>query len=1032
MEFRKLENGNIHEVESKYVKEWKDKDILKETIENRKDCPDFVFYDGPIYANAKPGIHHVFAKTIKDAFCKYKTMSGYRVLRKIGLDTHGLPIEVNVEKKLGFKNKNDIEKLGIEKFCEECKIETDSNIDEVKKVTDMMGQFIDCDHPYVTCSNDYIESEWWIVNELNKKGLIYYGNKVLPYCPRCGTELASHEVSLGYKEVSVNTVIVPFKVVDKEEYFLVWTTTPWTLMANVALCVNPDLTYVKVSSRGYTFIVGESLANSVLGEDYEVVEAYQGSDLVGIKYEQLMPFVTVEGRAFEVLADNYVTDSDGTGIVHIAPAYGVDDSRVCRLNGIGFVNPVGKDGCYTTGPWEGRLVTDSELEIDIIKWLKENDKLFKKQKMVHDYPHCWRCKQPLIYYAKPAWYVKNTAYKEQIIEANKTVNWYPDYVGEKRFHNWLENMIDWGISRNRYWGCPLPIWTCDCGHFETIGSRQELKEKAVEDIDVDTLELHRPYVDCIHIKCPKCGRKMSRVSDVLDVWFDSGAMPYAQFHYPFENKELFESQFPADFIAEGVDQTRGWFYVLIVLSTLISGKSSFKNVVVNDMMLDAYGKKMSKSTGNIIDPIKIMTQYGADTIRFYMLYASPVWTPLKFDEEGVKEVYSKYISTFRNAYSFFEMYANADHIDPREYDIPVHKRELIDRWILSKLNRLIRDVQAAYQEYDLNKVTKLIVPFLNDDLSNWYIRSNRRRFWDSELTESKKAVYLTTYEVLVALCKLCAPITPFITEEIYQRLTEEESVHLADMPVEDTDLINDGVEERMDLVRDVCSLGRFAREEAGIKVRQPISHLILPKSDEMIIGDLLPVITEELNVKEVVFKEDMSEYLEYTVKPNFKVLGKTLGSKVKLLGEILSHLTNDKIEKLQNEGLVVSLDGDDFTLTSEMVLISLKQKEGYASTSNQRTCVVLDTELTEDLILEGLAREFVRKVQSLRKEADFVITDHIIVTYHGSDAIKAMLDKYYDYVMGEVLGDQLVVDESMPFDDKLNEEEVAIKVERRV
>ena len=1030
MEFRKLENGNIHEVESKYVKEWKDKDILKETIENRKDCPDFVFYDGPIYANAKPGIHHVFAKTIKDAFCKYKTMSGYRVLRKIGLDTHGLPIEVNVEKKLGFKNKNDIEKLGIEKFCEECKIETDSNIDEVKKVTDMMGQFIDCDHPYVTCSNDYIESEWWIVNELNKKGLIYHGNKVLPYCPRCGTELASHEVSQGYKEVSVNTVIVPFKVVGKDEYFLVWTTTPWTLMANVALCVNPDLTYVKVSSRGYTFIVGESLANSVLGEDYEVIEKYQGKDLVGIQYEQLMPFVTVEGRAFEVLADNYVTDSDGTGIVHIAPAYGVDDSRVCRENGIGFVNPVGKDGCYTTGPWEGRLVTDSELEIDIIKWLKENDKLFKKQKMVHDYPHCWRCKQPLIYYAKPAWYVKNTAYKDQIIEANKTVNWYPDYVGEKRFHNWLENMIDWGISRNRYWGCPLPIWTCDCGHFETIGSRQELKEKAVEDIDVDTLELHRPYVDRIHIKCPKCGKEMSRVSDVLDVWFDSGAMPYAQFHYPFENKELFESQFPADFIAEGVDQTRGWFYVLIVLSTLISGKSSFKNVVVNDMMLDAYGKKMSKSTGNIIDPIKIMMQYGADTIRFYMLYASPVWTPLKFDEEGVKEVYSKYISTFRNAYSFFEMYANADHIDPREYDIPVHKRELIDRWILSKLNRLIRDVQAAYQEYDLNKVTKLIVPFLNDDLSNWYIRSNRRRFWDSELTESKKAVYLTTYEVLVALCKLCAPITPFITEEIYQRLTEEESVHLADMPVEDTDLINDGVEERMDLVRDVCSLGRFAREEAGIKVRQPISHLILPKSDEIIIGDLLPVITEELNVKEVVFKEDMSEYLEYTVKPNFKVLGKTLGPKVKLLGEILSHLTNDKIEKLQNEGLVVSLDGDDFTLTSDMVLISLKQKEGYASTSNQRTCVVLDTELTEDLILEGLAREFVRKVQSLRKEADFVITDHIILTYHGSDAIKAMLDKYYDYVMGEVLGDQLVVDESMPFDDKLNDEEVCIQVKR--
>ena len=1030
MEFKKLEKGSIHEVESKYVKEWKEKDILEKTIEEREGCPDFVFYDGPIYANAKPGIHHVFAKTIKDAFCKYKTMSGYRVLRKIGLDTHGLPIEVNVEKKLGFKNKNDIEKLGIEKFCDECKIETDSNIDEVKKVTDMMGQFIDCDNPYVTCSNDYIESEWWIVNELNKKGLIYHGNKVLPYCPRCGTELASHEVSQGYKEVSVNTVIVPFKIKDKDEYFLVWTTTPWTLMANVALCVNPDLEYVKVLSRGYTFIVGKSLADKVLGEDYEVVETYKGKDLVGIQYEQLMPFVEVEGRAFEVLADQYVTDSDGTGIVHIAPAYGEDDNRVCRENGIGFVNPVGKDGCYTTGPWEGTLVTDPELEITIIKWLKENDKLFKKQKMVHDYPHCWRCKQPLIYYAKPAWYVNNTSYKEQIIEANKTVNWFPDYVGKKRFHNWLENMIDWGISRNRYWGCPLPIWTCDCGHFETIGSRKELKEKAIEDIDIDNLELHRPYVDRIHITCPKCGKKMSRVSDVLDVWFDSGSMPYAQFHYPFENKELFESQFPADFIAEGVDQTRGWFYVLIVLSTLISGCSSFKNVVVNDMMLDAYGKKMSKSTGNIIDPIKIMTQYGADTIRFYMLYASPVWTPLKFDEEGVKEVYSKYISTFRNAYSFFEMYANADHIDPREYDIPVKDRELIDRWILSKLNKLIRDVQSAYQEYDLNKVTKLIVPFLNDDLSNWYIRSNRRRFWDSELTESKKAVYLTTYEILVTLCKLCAPITPFITEEIYQRLTGEDSVHLAYMPTENPDLIDSTVEERMDLVRDVCSLGRFAREEAGIKVRQPISDLILPKSDEMIIGDLLPIIQEELNVKEVEFKEDMSEYLEYIVKPNFKVVGKVLGPKVKLLNEVLSHLDNDKISKIEGDGLVVNLDGEDVTVTSDMVLISLKQKEGYASSSNNRTCVVLNTELTEDLILEGLAREFVRKVQSLRKDCDFVITDHINVTYHGSEAIQKMLDQYYDYVMGEVLGEKLIVDESLAFDDKLNDEDVAIKVEK--
>lgn len=1030
MKFEKLNSGKINEIENKISKEWKNIDILQRCIDTRKDGEKWVFYDGPIYANAKPGIHHVFAKTIKDAFCKYKTMQGYKVLRKIGLDTHGLPIEVNVEKKLGFKNKSDIEKFGIENFCHECNNETASNIDEVKKVTDMMGQFIDCDHPYVTCDNNYIESEWWIIKEMDKKGLIYHGNKVLPYCPRCGTELSSNEVAQGYQEDSVNTVIVPFKKKDEDVYFLVWTTTPWTLIANVALCVNPELDYVLVESMGYKFILANSLLEKVLGEDVKILETYKGTDLVGTKYEQLMPFVEVDGKAFEVVADNYVTALDGTGIVHIAPAFGADDNNVCNANGIAFINPVGKDGCYTCGPWEGRLVTDKELEIDIIKWLKENDKLFKKIKLVHDYPHCWRCKQPLIYYAKPAWYVKTTACKEEIIKANSKINWYPDFVGTKRFANWLDNMVDWGISRNRYWGCPMPIWTCECGHREVVGSVKELQEKIIEDIDVKNIELHRPYVDDLHIKCSCCGKTMNRVKDVMDVWFDSGSMPYAQFHYPFENKELFEEQFPANFIAEGVDQTRGWFYVLLVISTILSGESSFKNVVVNDMMLDAHGKKMSKSVGNIIDPVKIMEQYGADTIRFYMLHVSPVWTPLRFSEEGVKEVYSKYTSTFKNSYSFFEMYANADNIDPREYDIPVEKRELIDKWLLSKLNKLVKDVNQAYQEFDLNRVAKLIIPFLNDDLSNWYIRSNRRRFWDSELTESKKAVYLTMYEALVTLCKLCAPITPFMTEEIYQKLTGEESVHLAEFPVENSDLINDAVEERMDLVRDVCSLGRFAREEANIKVRQPISSLILPKSDEVIIGDLLPVIKEELNVKEVVFKEDMTEYLEYVVKPNFKVLGKTLGPKIRELQGMLENITNEQINKITNGGLVVSLGGDDFTITEEMVLISLKQKDGYASTSNNKTCVVLDTELTEELILEGLAREFVRKVQALRKEADFVITDHIKIYYNGSDKINLMLEKYRDYVMGETLGDELILDDTLTEEFEMNEERACVKVEK--
>ena len=685
-DFKELDKRSVHEVEESILNEWKKQDILNKCIDSRKE--NWVFYDGPIYANAKPGIHHVLAKAIKDSFCKYKTMQGYRVERKIGLDTHGLPIEVNVEKKLGFKTKADIEEFGVENFCKECNKATAINIDEINNVTDMMGQFIDCEHPYVTCSNEFIESEWWIIKEMDKKGLIYHGNKVLWYCPRCGTELSQNEVSQGYESVSVNTVIVPLKVVDKDEYFLAWTTTPWTLMANVAICVNPDLSYVKVESQGYKFILAESLATSVLGDEYKVLESYKGSDLVGIKYEQLMPFVKVEGKCHEVIADGYVTADDGTGIVHIAPAYGADDNRVVTENSIGFVNPVGEDGCYTEGPWKGRLVTDSDLEIDIIKWLKENDKLFKKIKITHDYPHCWRCHSPLISYPKPAWYVKTTAYKDKIIEANKKINWYPDYVGTKRFANWLDNMIDWGISRNRYWGCPLPIWICDdCGERHVIGSLEELESMKIEDVDVKSIELHRPYVDDLHLKCPKCSGKMTRVLDVLDVWFDSGSMPYAQFHYPFENKELFESQFPADFIAEGLDQTRGWFYVLLVISTIISGESSFKNVVVNDMVLDGQGKKMSKSTGNVVDPTVALKEYGADNVRWYMLYTSPVWTPLKYDNAGVKEVHSKFFNPFKNTYSFFQMYANIDGIDIADCNVSYEKREEIDKWLISKYNK---------------------------------------------------------------------------------------------------------------------------------------------------------------------------------------------------------------------------------------------------------------------------------------------------------------------------------------------------------
>ena len=1033
MEFKELEKGKISEVEGKILTKWKEENILEKTIENRKDNETWVFYDGPIYANAKPGIHHVLAKTIKDSFCKYKTMKGYKVLRKIGLDTHGLPIEVNVEKKLGFKTKADIEKFGIENFCRECNNATALNIDEVNLLTDNMGQFIDSRHPYVTCSNEFIESEWWLIKEIDKKGLIYYGNKVLPYCPRCGTELSANEVGQGYQEDSVNTVIVPFKIKDSDTYFLVWTTTPWTLMANVALCVNPDLEYIKVSSMGYKFIVAKSLANKVLGDDFEVLETYKGTDLVGTKYEQLMPFAEVEGKCFEVLADSYVTSEDGTGIVHIAPAYGEDDNRVCKENGIGFVNPVGKDGCYTTGPWKGTLVTDKDLEIEIIKWLKENDKLFKKIKLTHDYPHCWRCHSPLIYYSKPAWYIRTTEYKDKILEANKTVSWHPDYVGTKRFNNWLENMVDWGISRNRYWGCPMPIWICSsCGEKHVIGSIKELDDMKVGDIDVKNMELHRPYIDEVHIKCPKCNGIMNRVTDVMDVWFDSGAMPYAQFHYPFENKELFESQFPADFIAEGVDQTRGWFNSLICISTIVSGVSSFKNVVVNDMVLDSNGKKMSKSTGNIIDPIKIMEEYGADTVRWYMLYASPVWTPLKFDVEGLKEVHSKFFNPLRNSYNFFAIYANADKItDINTCRVEYNDREDIDKWLLSKYNKLIKEVTEAYDEYDLNKVVKLITDFTSIDLSNWYIRRNRDRFWDNLMTTSKKSVYMTTYEVLEGLSKLIAPIASYTAEEIYTNLTGNISVHLSDFPVCNEELIDLKLEEKMDLVRDLISIGRNVREESKIKVRQPISEILLDKKKEKVIGELTSLIKEELNVKEVIYTDDLSTYMNFMVKPNFKEVGKIFGKNIKEFSDKLLELSNEDINKLENnESIKMSIDNTTYDITKDMVDIRISSKEGFKAMVVGNNFVILNTVITKELENEGLARETISKVQQLRKTMNFDITDRINMYIDATSEYKENIKDYLDMIKDETLTINVYDKDGIEDKVNINDYEVGFVLEK--
>ena len=1026
--FKELSKEKVSRVEDEINENWKKMDILDKCIEGR--TKDFVFYDGPATANGMPGLHHMVAKFLKDAFCKYHTMKGERVLRKIGWDTHGLPVEVQVEKKLGFKDKTDIEKFGIKEFNEECRKTVWENEKAFADLTTKMGQFIDLENRYITYDNNYIETEWWILKKFFDEGLFYEGAKILPYCTRCGTGLASHEVAQGYKEISVDTVIVPMKKKDEENtYFLVWTTTPWTLIANVALCVNPNEEYIKASSQGYNFIVAKKLANKVLGDDYETLETYKGSDLEYTEYEQLLPFLSVDKHAFYVTCDNYVTMEDGTGIVHLAPAFGADDANVGKKYGLPYLNPVGEDGCYTDGPWKGMRVFDAD-EV-VIKYLKENDKLFKKQRMVHNYPHCWRCDTPLLYYSKPSFYLEVTKIKDKIIEANKTVHWFPEYVGEKRFGNWLENLNDWAISRSRYWGTPLPLWRCSCGHDEMIGSRKELAEKAIENID-ESIELHRPYVDDVHIKCPECGGVMTRVKDVIDCWFDSGSMPFAQYHYPFENKELWKTQFPADFIAEGIDQTRGWFYSLMVISVFVTGKSPYKNVLVNELLLDKYGKKMHKSKGNSVEPFSLIEEYGADTIRWYLPYVSPVWTPIKFDEDGLKEVYSKFFNTLKNTYNFFALYANTDEVDARKLKVTYDDLEEIDKWLLSKYNKLVKYTTDAYEEYDLNKVVRSITDFVSEDLSNWYIRRNRRRFWAHDLDTSKKAVYKTTYDVLVGLTKLIAPVVPFISEEIYTALTNKESVHLAKFPKCDDKLIDEKIEEKMDLVRDLISLGRNVREEAKIKVRQPISEAILDGKNKNIIGDLTELIKEELNVKEIKFVDDLSIYMNYEVKPNFKVCGPLLGSSIKSFQGYVKKFNYGDIKNLEEGNEVkINLDGKEITITYDMLDVRITSKEGFNSTHEGNNFIVLNTTLNKDLINEGIARELISKIQQLRKNKDFNIVDRINIYYSHNDEIEEAIEEYRDMIMKDTLAEQIDERNDLTEEFNINGIEVKLDVARR-
>ena len=1027
--FKELDKRPVSEVEDAISKSWKSINAMHDAqVKLREDKKTFVFYDGPAFANGFPGLHHMVSKNLKDTITKYHVMNGEKVIRKIGWDTHGLPIENHVEKKLGISSKKEIEELGVEKFNEECRKSVRENESAFTDLTSKMGQFFDVENPYLTYKNDYIETEWWILKEMWKKDMFYEGTRVVPYCPHCGTGLATHEVAQNYQTDTAITVIVPFKKKDEDVYFLAWTTTPWTLIANVALCVNPNEDYVLVESKGLKFILGKALVSNILGDEVKVLKEYKGTDLEYMEYEQLIPSFDVDKKGFFVTCDTYVTMEDGTGIVHIAPAFGEDDANVGKKYDLPYLNPVGKDGCYVGGLWDGRFVHDVNEEV--VEYLKENGKLFKRQKISHEYPHCWRCDTPLIYYSMPSYYIRVSKMTDKLVKANSKVNWYPAYVGEKRFANWIANARDWNVSRSRYWGSPIPYFKCECGNTHMLGSVAELKEMAIEKIGKD-FDLHKPYIDNVHLKCPKCGKPMTRIPDVLDCWFDSGSMPFAQYHYPFENQELWESQFPADFICEGIDQTRGWFYTLMVISTFVKGCSPFKNVLVNDLLLDAEGKKMSKSRGNIVEPFTTIKDYGADTVRFYLPYVSPVWTPLKFDIEGLKEVYSKFFNPLKNTYSFFAMYANIDHIDTDECNVPYKKREEIDKWLLSKYNKLVRDVRASFDEYDLNKVVHYLASFVSEDLSNWYIRRNRNRFWGSELNDSKKAVYITTYEVLVGLAKLIAPITPFLSEELYRNLTNEKSVHLTDYPKVDKKLIDEHIEERMDLIRNLISIGRYVREEAKIKVRQPLSEALLDGKNKDLISDLVPLIAEELNIKNVEFVDDLNEYMNISVKPNFKVVGKVFGPLIKEFQTKLENLDVDSINKLQKgESINLELGNEEKEITAEMVEIRITSKEGFNVGMENNNFIILDTTLTEDLILEGIAREMVSKVQQLRKNKDFNVADRITLYYSGDDKVTECVTKFKEYIQNETLSLDIIAKDNLKEKYDLNGHECLIDVER--
>lgn len=1029
--FNELSNEPVKSREDSITKYWKEIDLLHRSVESRDPEKTYIFYEGPPTANGKPGIHHVMARTLKDLTCRYKTMQGYQVKRKAGWDTHGLPVEIEVEKQLSLESKQDIENFGLKEFNEKCRESVWKYEKLWREMTERMAYLIDMDNPYVTLDNDYIESVWWILDKFYKEGYIYEGHKILPYCSRCGTGLASHEVALGYEEIKTETVTVKFKVKDRDEYLLAWTTTPWTLPSNVCVTVSPEETYVRARKDGDVYILAKVLADKTLGEGYEILEEMKGSTLEHLEYEQLIPFVKVPGKAFFVTVGDYVTTDDGTGIVHTAPAFGEDDYNTGIRYGLPVINPVSEEGKFTDTPWADMFVMDADKHI--IAWLKENGKLFKKEKMDHNYPHCWRCRTPLLYYAKPSWYIEMTKLKDKLVENNNSVNWFPDFVGEKRFGNWLENVNDWAISRSRYWGTPFPVWRCDkCGHTDSVGSRQELIDRAIEEVSPD-IDLHRPYVDDIHFNCPHCDGVMTREKDVIDCWFDSGAMPFAQQHYPFEHKDDFDSLFPADFICEGIDQTRGWFYSLIAISTFVMGQSPYKNVLVNDLVLDKDGKKMSKSRGNTVDPFDLFDRYGADVLRWYLIYVSPPWTPTKFDEDGLKEVESKFFRSIRNVYNFFSMYANTDDIDPREFFLPYDERPEIDRWILSKFNTLLSESKENMDIFELTRTVRAIQEFVIEDLSNWYIRRNRRRFWSTQLDDDKKSVYNTTYEIMVDLCKIIAPFVPFISEELYRNLTGGESVHIDYYPEARAELIDKNLEDKMDLVRNLVALGRASRENVRIKVRQPLNEVVIDGKYEELISDLVPLMMEELNVKKVVFEKDLSQFMNYSLKPNFKEAGPTLGSKIKSFGKALAEADAKELaDLLEREGKVtMSLDGADTEIVKDFVQVTISSKEGFNVVMENNLFVILDTTLTKELLDEGYAREFISKVQQMRKANGYEILDTIKIFFNGEEPIREAVKEYEEFIKSETLATEIIASDSTDMEKQdLNGLETGMLLER--